>query len=98
VGTNEGGRLHPIRDGYRPVCCVRGNRSAEEEIGFVEVRLDRPVAPGEDGEGVLEFHRNVAEFASSRLPLGSTCSLMEGRRKIGIAEVLRRLDNSNEVG
>ncbi len=63
----------------------------------MELRLERPVAPGEEGEGVLEFHRDVAGVASKCLPQGASCSLMEGHRKVGIAEVLEGVGEANEV-
>jgi hypothetical protein len=85
--VGEGGRQTPVDDGYRPLVKTC-DRDDETVIGLCVLRLNGPVAPGEDGFGRLAFSALVTPAVHEHLRVGSCLYLAEGTRSIGTGEVL----------
>jgi hypothetical protein len=86
--TKAGGRKTPIVDGYRPLCIIDGP-NGETIVGLCELRLDKPISPGESGVGRLSFDVAVSDDIRTLLRVGSTFEMAEGRTPIATAEVRR---------
>ena len=85
--TAQGGRIHPIGSGYRPICLIPVTDGPDAMVGMCELSLDNPLTPGETGVGRLKFHRAVSELVRSLVRVGSRFALAEGNHPIGQAEV-----------
>lgn len=84
--TEADGRSRPIVNGSRPLCVIDGP-AGQTTIGLCEIRLDRPIAPGESGNGRLSFDVAVSEEIRALLHVGSRFVLADGPRQIADAEV-----------
>lgn len=89
LATADGGRKQPLLDRSRPLCRVLDPAGEESFIGLMEVRLPAPLPPGSSADGELAFDVSVSNRARKRLPLGSACSLADGRKVFGTATVFR---------
>jgi hypothetical protein len=89
LATAAGGRSRPIVTGSRPLCILDGP-AGQTVIGLCELRLERPIAPGESGIGRLSFAIDVSDEIWARLPVGSRFTLAEGPWPIAAAEVRGR--------
>jgi len=87
VPTDGGGRRTPIESGYRPLTTVevQGHKTL---IGLSELLLEAPIHPGSSGEGLLRFHRDVADLVRSLLRPGSELSFAEGSHDVASAKVI----------
>jgi translation elongation factor EF-Tu-like GTPase len=85
--TAQGGRTHPVRSGYRPICLIPVTDGPDVMVGMCELSLDNPLTPGETGVGRLKFARAVSELVRSLVRVGSRFALAEGNHPIGHAEV-----------
>ncbi len=63
-------------------------------IGLGELLLQAPIHPGSSGDGVLRFHRDVADLVSSLVRPGSDLSFVEGSHNVASAAVIdiKRID------
>ena len=86
VPASAGGRHTPIKDGYRPICVIDIGGKATN-VGLCELVLEHELVPGSTGEGVLQFHKDVASYLSG-LRTGSRIALAEGPRVMASAEVI----------
>ena len=86
--TESGGRVHPIRTGYRPICAVTTPDGQDRMIGLCQLSIDGDLRPGETGIAELSFANSVSDLARSLLRVGSRFYLAEGPHHIGTAEVL----------
>ena len=88
IPTTLGGRRGAFTTGYRPQFRYRGQ---ENDVSIV-VPGDNWIEPGDSTEALLSFNR--PDLQQSRLQLGSSFTLAEGRNNIALGTIVEILDQT----
>lgn len=88
LGTEEGGRSHPLPNRYRPNHNFGGARDNQFYIGQLEIPENTSVRPGETTDLVVTFLNGPG--LSELLYEGRTWRIQEGSKLVAMAQVLSR--------
>ncbi len=88
IPTTLGGRRNAFTTGYRPQFRYRGQ---ENDVSIV-VPGDNWIEPGDSTEALLSFYS--PDLQQSRLQLGSSFTLAEGRNNIALGTIVEILDQT----
>lgn len=88
IPTTLGGRRGAFTTGYRPQFRYRGQ---ENDVSIV-VPGDNWIEPGDSTEALLSFYS--PDLQQSRLQLGSSFTLAEGRNNIALGTIVEILDQT----